>query len=410
MTCLTRLRWPDGRWIAVAAGVLIGTWGLIGPVFAESPQAEEPRPANRLLIQAQHLHRGNGQTLSPGMVLVEDGKIAAVGKAIDLPDGAREVQVHSLMPGMVNAASSAGIVGGGGESSREVTADFETFGLVDWSSREFKEATDQGETTLHVMPSTDNVISGWTCILKPAAGSSEDVIKARQGVAVSLCSDPTGRNRSRTRPDSIYVRQPTNRMGVVWILRNQLHQTVLKGPEDRESPQTAPLSKLLAGDVPAYGVSRTAFDIQTLLRIGEEFEFSPIVVGGHESYKVIELLKSTGTSVIYTALEPGILSRERTELFWATPSRLQEAGVPFCIAGDGLLEKLRLAVRFGLEPEQAIASVTSRPAEMLGLQERVGSIAAGADADLLGFAGPPFERTSAVEWVMVHGRFATGAP
>ncbi|MEO1614421.1 MAG: amidohydrolase family protein [Planctomycetota bacterium] len=364
--------------------------------------------AESVLIEAEYVHTMNGKTLSPGMVLITDGKIAQVADAIAVSPKPKVIKVHSVMPGMVNAQSTAGLVGSGGEASREVTPEFDTFGMIDFDSRDFREAVDGGETTVHIMPSTDNVIAGWTCVLKTAGSDPEArSVVQRKGVALSMCSDPAGRNRSRSRPDSIYVRQPTNRMGVVWIMRNQLQRA--KYPSQGEAGSaTGPLAEVLAEKTHAFGVSRTGFDIQTMLTIAEEFDFKPIIVGGHEAYDVLDELSQAGSSVIYSAVQASVNGSEGSELFWSTPTRLRESEIPFCIAGDGLLERMRLAVRFGLTADEAMSSVTADAANLLGISDSVGKIAVGCDADLIGFSGPPTEMTSALQWVMVGGEPVVG--
>lgn len=375
---------------------------------AQTNAGENDAESDAVLIRANHVHTMDGESLSPGMILVRDGKIAEVAAEISVDPMPKVIDVDSVMPGLVNAQSTAGLVGSGGEASREVTPEFDTAGMIDFDSRDFLEALDGGETTIHVMPSTENVVAGWTCLLKTAgdltqSSASPRFMETKQGVALSMCSDPTGRNRSRSRPDSIYVRQPTNRMGVVWILRNQLQHA--QSPAVKASGNaTLPLAKVLSGKTTVFGVSRTAFDIQSLLTIADEFSFQPTLVGGHEAYDVIDELAAHETSVIYTAIEAGAIGSERSELFWATPLRLRDAKIPFCIAGDGLLTRMRLAVRYGLSADEAMAAVTRDAATVLGLGKRVGMISPGRDADLIGFLGTPTQPTSSIQWVMVDGQ------
>ncbi|MEL6104823.1 MAG: hypothetical protein AAFU85_02245, partial [Planctomycetota bacterium] len=77
-----------------------------------------------VLIRAKHVHTMTGETLSPGMILVRDGKIAEVGETISIDPMPKVLDVDSVMPGLVNAQSTAGLVGSGGEASREVTPEF----------------------------------------------------------------------------------------------------------------------------------------------------------------------------------------------------------------------------------------------------------------------------------------------
>ena len=84
-------------------------------------------------------------------------------------------------------------------------------------------------------------------------------------------------------------------------------------------------------------------------------------------------------------------------------TRLEEAGVTFALAGDGLLNQARWARRFGVSESVALAAITSRPAEILGISDRVGRIAPGLDADLVALGGTPLQATTALEWVMIDG-------
>ncbi len=95
---------------------------------------------------------------------------------------------------------------------------------------------------------------------------------------------------------------------------------------------------------------------------------------------------------------------ERTELKWNTIQSLADANIPVAIAGDQLLQQARFARRFGMDAEQALMAITSRPAEILGVGERVGRIQVGFDADLVAFRGEPLQATSAIQWVMIDGK------
>jgi len=361
-----------------------------------------------LLIQADELHVGDGQVLRPGMVWVADGKIRAVGAELAVPEGTEVRRVAALTPGFVDAAASVGIAGGAGEVTSEVTPEFVVSEAIDLLDAEFARQVDRGITTVHVTPSTENVFAGFGGVLKTAGQGEGRWLQKQSGLCLSMCNDPTSRNASRGRPETLYMRQPTNRMGVVWILRSRLHSA------GQESPASVPgvnlevinplLADMVAGRTPAYAVSRTSYDIETLYRIGDEFGFVPVLVGGDESYKVIDLLKQKQAQVVFTALSTGSIGAERSELRWSTPLVLSQAGVEFALAGDRLLEQARFARRYGLSSEESLAAITGRPAKILGIADRVGQIAVGLAADLVAFSGDPLQVTSTIEWVMIDGQ------
>lgn len=379
----------------------------LGSIHVSIVQASEA-----VLIRAKHLYTMNGEVLENAEVLVRDGRIVGIGDTIR-PLGEFEVlEVDTLMPGMIDASSSAGLRGGSAELTREVSPEFETADSIDWRSRDFAEAISQGITAVNVMPSTDNVFCGYSCLVKTAGSDlsvdvdNDRIISQRSGLAIAVCSDPASGNQSRSRPDSIYVRMPTNRMGVVWIIRNRLQQ--VRDQQSRgeiEERFVEPLRQLLAGETLAFGVSRTSYDIETWVGLAKEYGIKPIVFGGHEAYRVVDLLTKENVPVVYTALNTGSTrGEEQTELFWNTPGKLEQAGLSVALAGSDPLTQARFAARFGMSTDAALAAVTTVPARLLGAEQRLGRIAADFDADLVALDGPPLEFTTNIQWVMVDGK------
>ncbi|MEZ6135202.1 MAG: amidohydrolase family protein [Pirellulaceae bacterium] len=394
---------PAKNWPFIA----IVTWGVVWAVSSMRPvfgQADD----GRVLIRAKHIYSADGVWGEPGVILINDGKISFVGDSIELGLPAKEIEVDSVMPGIVNVSSSAGLSGGDAEVSREITPEFQTLSAIDFESRAFKEALDQGVTTVQVLPGTESVFAGLSCTLKTAGDPTSRVLASADQLVIAMSSDPTSRNRSRSRPDSIYVRQPTNRMGVVWIVRATLHKIAQGKALDQLDPNTGKLlEELLAGQRQVISVSRAEFDIRAALDLGKDFGFQPVIYGGDEVYRILDEFKERQGRVVYTALTAttgALRGREGTELRWNIPGKLSQAEVDFCLAGDELLDQARFATRFGLAPQQALAAITLQPAKFIGQADRIGSITVGKDADLLGLSGAPLRPTSGVEWTMVNGK------
>ena len=255
-----------------------------------------------------------------------------------------------------------------------------------------------GTTCVHLTPGTSNVVAGLSSAVKTFGATDKRVVANRTGLAISVCSDPASGNNSRSRPDSIYVRQPTNRMGVVWMLRNAFHATQ-NGKLD-----SAAMKDVTAGTLPIFAVSRTQYDIQALMTLADEFSFHPTLIGGQECWKLTDEIAARKMAVILQRVIPGS-SRgdERTRISADMAARLNKAGVTFCLSGGDLLDQMRFAIRFGLPAESALATITSSPAAILKIDDRVGSISAGKDADLVALNGNPLEFTTAIQWVMVDG-------
>ncbi len=375
-------------------------WGALFAVLAffwtDSSQARS------ILYKAAIVHTMTGNPLQPGEVFVQDGKIVAVGKSVVVPSDTKVVDLGdvTLLPGFIDAYSQVGLAGGSDESTREVTPGFSTANVIDWKDVNFREALAEGTTTLAASPGTQNVIAGISCVIKTAGTASMRMIQSDGALLLSLCSDPAQGNRSRSRPDSIYIRQPTNRMGVVWILRSAFDHASRNLPFE----SGAMIRESLQGKRPVFSVSRTTYDLNSLLALGEEFSFSPVAVGGHEAYKMAPRLSKAKVPVILGPLSTGGgQGPEETEPIWNQAGILSRAGVELALAGGNLLTQARFAHRFGLTRELALKAVTRQPAELLRVADRIGSLAPGLDADLVAFDGDPLEFTTAIRWVMVDG-------
>lgn len=357
--------------------------------------------AEEVVIRAAKVYTMTGRPLGPGMVLISDGKIAQVGAEIIAPPGARLINLDSgvLIPGLIDAYSSAGVTGSAVEMTKEITPEYRVLSAVDWRSRAFREALAEGTTCLGVAPGTDGVVAGLACAVKTAG--DRRVVAKETGLFITMASDPANGNSPRQRPDSIYVRQPTNRMGVVWMLRSTFDKASRQKPAE-----LAVVCGALAGKRRVYAVSRTDHDLIALLRLAKEFNFTPTVVGGHEAYKLTKELAAAKVPVILGPLStsPSLTGPEGTDAVWNLPGLLHEAGVPVALSGGGLLEQARFAVRYGLPAEAALAAITRTPARLLGLENRVGTIEAGRDADLVALDGDPLEGTTSIQWVLVDGK------
>ena len=355
-----------------------------------------------VLYSAGTVYTMSGDPISPGQVLVENGKIKAVDSVI--PTATRgdakliELGPDSvLMPGLIDAYTQSGMgADSSDEVTKEITPNFRASRSIDWKATDIQQRLQAGTTTMCVCPGTQNVVSGIASIVKTGG---EQVVNDDYALVASLCSDPTARNSSRQRPDSIYVRQPTNRMGVVWILRNSLSK-VKQGKMD--SP---PIAEALDGKRPFFIVSRVAHDLSTAATLAEEFDFQPILVGGQEAYKITDLITDRNYPVILGGTTTGsMFGPEQTELCWNQAGILDKAGVTFCISGQNQLEQARFAHRFGLDADKALTAITKSPAKILGIDDRVGTIEIGKDADLVALQGDPLEFTTDIEWVMVDGK------
>lgn len=358
-------------------------------------------PAEELFLKAGRVYTLDGPPLSPGIVQVRDGKIVAVGSDLPVPAGSRFRDLGSgvLLPGFIDAASSAGLEGGRAESTVEVSPRLRALDAVDPAGSALRRLCHEGVTTVHILPGTDNVISGLSCILKTVTDRKRQTLRADYGLAITTSSDPVEGNSSRNRPDSIYNRQPTNRMGVVWLLRSEFGLATRTS-----SPDRAVLREVLAGSRSVFCTSRLDTDLLAALRLREEYPMRLILVGGQEAYRVREQIATAKVPLLLARVssQAGIGS-ESTETILNLPGVLQEAGIAICLTGGDLLEQARWAVRFGLPRDAALEAITVQPARVLQLEQRIGRIKPGLDADLVALNGDPFDCSTRILWTMIDG-------
>jgi imidazolonepropionase-like amidohydrolase len=356
--------------------------------------------ADEIVVKAAKVYTAAGTPIAPGMVHIKDGKIVAVAASIDVPASAKLVDLGSgvLIPGLIDAHTSIGVEGGLAESTVEVSLSFRVLDAVDLSSRSFRQARADGVTTVSIVPGTDNVIAGLSCIVKTAGEKAKRVVKADHALVVTLASDPASGNNARNRPDSIYNRQPTNRMGVVWILRQEF------GKAKATNGNGGLLGEALAGKRPVVCVSRADVDMTAAFRLRFEYPMTLTIAGGQEAYKLRAELVAAKVPVLLAPLT-GTAGNgpEGTETVLNLAGTLHEAGIPIALTGGKLLDQARMAARFGLPKDAALAAITAAPAKLLGLDSRLGIIAAGRDADLVALSGDPFDLTSKVRWTMIDG-------
>lgn len=361
--------------------------------------------ADEIVVRAAKVYTAAGEPLAPGEVRVKDGKIIEVGRTVKVPDGAKVVDLGSgvLIPGLVDAQTSIAVDGGTSETTHEVTPYFRMLDGVDFGSRAFRQARADGTTTVAIVPGTDNVVAGLSCVIKTAGDRKSRVVKGDHSLVITLASDPGSGNstppigaRPTPRSDSIYVRQPTNRMGVVWILRNEFNKA--------KTDPNSELGQALALKRPVVCVSRTDVDIGAALRLKRDYPMSLTIAGGHEAYKLREELATAKVPVMLAPLTSAAgAGPEGTETILNLAGTLHDADVAVALTGGRLLEQARLAVRFGMKKDAALAAITSMPANILGLYKRLGVIAEGRDADMIALSGDPFDLTSNIRWTMIDG-------
>ena len=379
-------------------------------------------------LTGAEIHPVEGKTIRKGTLIWQSGKITAVGEAgkTELPAGAEIIDGGGLVvtPGLIDAHTHIGIleeihefegddVNETGDSA--VTPEMRAIDGVNPYDPGFQDALSGGVTTVMIAPGSANVIGGSVCIVK-TAGQELDymLLDPEAGVKAAF-----GEN-----PKRVYIEQkklPTTRMGIASLLRQALADAVdyeqkkNKAAEEGEVHERnlgmELLGRLIRREIPLRAHAHRADDIYTAIRIAREFDLRMVIEHGTDAGKAIPILLKEHIPVV---VGPSFANRAKVELEqigWRTVSSLAEAGVLVALTTDHSVTPIQylslcaaMTVRYGLTWDQALETVTINPARILGLDHRLGSLAAGKDADFAVFDGDPFHYRSRCVATYVDGR------
>ncbi|MCE6994246.1 amidohydrolase [Saccharothrix sp. S26] len=363
-----------------------------------------------------------GEPIEGGTVLVQDGKIVAVGLDVEVPDGVPVVDAAGgwVLPGFVEAHGHLGVheegEGWAGQDTNEMTdpngARLRALDAINAADQGFADALAGGVTTAVVKPGSGNVIGGQTVAVK-CWGRTADEMLVRNPVSVKSA---LGENPKRVYGDQ--KKLPSTRQGVAAVIRDAFtkaqdyvaRRDAAEGAFDRDTTSEV-LARVLSGELPWCQHCHRADDIATALRLADEFGYRLIVNHGTEGHLIADLLAERDIPVI---IGPLFTSRSKVEVrnrSLRNPGILARAGVRIAITTDHpvvpihfLVHQVTLAVKEGLDPRVGLESITVNPARIMGLDDRVGSLTPGLDGDVVIWSGDPLDVMSRALKVFVEGR------
>lgn len=369
-------------------------------------------PAETLVFRGARVLPISAPAIDDGAVVVRDGEIERVGSSakIRTPRNGREIDVSGLvlMPGLVDTHSHLGGVTGG-DSSAPLHPAVRALDGIDIHDESLWRARAGGLTTINVMPGSGHLMSGQTVYLKLRENprTVEDWL---------FCTDPledvcgsmkmaNGTNSMRDKPF------PGTRAKSAALVRELFVRASEHDAEDNRDLGLEAVREVLSGKRRVQFHTHRHDDIATVLRLKREFGFTPVIQHGTESWMLAEELAREGIGVSFTLVDSPGGKEEILRMRMDAPALLERAGVAISVNTDDWITDSRLflrtaaiAVRFGMTREGALRAVTLTPAEQLGLEDRIGSLEAGKDADLVLLSGDPFSVYTRVEETWVEGR------
>ncbi len=357
-------------------------------------------------------------------ILVEDGRIKAIGEHLETEEGVQIVEAEGLhvYPGFVEAHGHIGLDGYGigyegmdyNELNDIVSPQLRGIDGVKPMDAAFPKAAAAGVTCVCVGPGSANVLGGTFVTIKTVGRRVEDMV-VRDNVAMKCAFGENPKRVYREKKDS-------SRMSTAALLRETLFKTreyLEKKEAAGDDPTKKPafdmkleaLIPVIKGEMPLKAHAHAAEDIFTALRIAREFGVKITLEHVTEGHLIVEELAKENVPL---AVGPTLTSASKYELrnkSWTTPGVLAAAGCQVSIITDSPVipqEYLPLcaglAVQAGMDPFAALQAITINPARHAGIADRVGSIEVGKDADLVITDGCPFEVSTKVRHVFIEGK------
>lgn len=382
-----------------------------------------------MLIINGAVHTMDGPVIKNGYVAVKGSKIARVGPMEDCPKSWEgevfDAQGGHICPGFIDAHCHLGMFGDalgfesddGNEETDPCTPHLRAIDGVNPLDRCFSEARAAGVTTVLTGPGSANPVSGQFAALK-TDGRWVDAMVARAPAAMKLALGENPKQVYHDRDET-----PVTRMATAAIIRENLRKAVEYGEkmdraardEDTDPPDyDAKLEALLPvvrGELPVHIHAHRADDIATGVRIAREFGLRCVIVHGTEGHLIPDLLAREKIPVI---TGPALGDRSKPELANMTlenPALLRRAGVEVAICTDHPEVPVQylplcaaLAVKGGLDPEEALAAITVTAAGIAGLGDVLGTLAPGREADVVVTSRHPLELLGEVRAVLIGGR------
>lgn len=383
-----------------------------------------------MLIKNGVIHTMDGPVIDRGYVWVEGSRIAGVGGMDALPPEEHfgpvvDVQEGHVLPGFLDIHCHLGMIGTAvgfeGEDVNEETAPCtpQLRGLdgVNPMDEAFAEARRAGVTCVVTGPGSANAIGGQMVALK-TRGTIADQMTLRAPAAMKFA---LGENPKRIHGKGRQT-VPMTRMATAALIREQLakaqeyqYKQEKAELEERDKPDfdagLEALIPVLAGRVPAHFHAHRADDIATAVRIAKEFGLKYVIIHGTEAHRIADLLAEDGTQVVTGPIFGDRSKPELANQRVDNTAILKKAGVSVAICTDHpenpqqyLPMGAALCAKQGIDPEEAMASITRDAAGIAGISDRVGTLEVGKDADIAVFRGHPLELSAAVEAVFIDGQ------
>ncbi len=408
----------------ILALLLISGSAISGPTDIPGKKQDHP-----IALIGGTIHTISGRTIENGSILFDKGKIVSVGTNIDLPPGTETVKIDGkhVYPGMIDARSNIGLVEiDAVRATRDVTEagsinpNIRAEVAVNPESEVIPVTRANGITSAVTLPD-GGTMSGTAAVIDLDGWTWEEMTrKAPAGLVVNWPSMTITKawwerrseeEQKKARENALRELQETFKNARAYE-KAKLAESNKAVPNHKTDIRYESMIPVLEGKIPVLMNAEEVQQIEAAVAWADQEHVKLVFLGGYDAWRVAGLLKEHNVAVIVNPIHRTPWRRwEPYDQQFVIPKLLYDAGVKFCIAGDGGASNERnlpyhaaTAAAYGLPEEEALKAVTLYPAQILGIDGEVGSLESGKDASLIVTTGDPLETSTQVEMEFIRGK------
>ena len=425
--------------LSAALRLMVSVVVLSVAVFAQNDGSEQNQTGRggTFAIVGARIVTVSGATIENGTVVIQNGKIAAVGANAVIPAGAEKIDGKglSVFPGMIDAATNVGLaeIGQGVNASVDISetgtmnANAKAIKGINPHSSHVNVTRVNGITTVMSYP-TGGLIAGQAAVINLNGSTQDEMAVIREfGLVINFPRISTGGGFGGGfggGPPVEFSEAVKRRDAQVDELKKLFRsaENYLRAKDAYAKDSTLPypaydirleaMAPFIRGEKPVIFTAERERDIRSVAKFVGEMKLKGIIVGGQEAWKAADELKKNNIAVVFTNIyNLPVRDDDAYDLLFEAPAKMQAAGIRYCIStGNGGAEvrdlpyHAGLASAYGLSKEDALRAVTIYPAQILGLGDKLGTIEVGKVANIVVTDGDILEPRTNIKQMFIAGR------
>jgi len=374
--------------------------------------------AQTIAITGGTVYPVSGPKVEHATVLIQNGRIAAVGTNVTIPADATRIDAAGkwVTPGFVDGGTQMGLVEiGAVPGTREafvqndtIAASFNVAEGINPASTLIPVTRIEGITTVLAAPQ-GHLVSGQAVLIDLDGATIEQMlVRSPVGIVANFDENAKGEGGGSRAGVAERIRRVFND-ALEYSRRRAEYNRGAMQPLSASAADLEALLPVLRGQLPLIAVANRRSDIETALRIGREFRLKLILAGGQEAWEIADAIARAGVPVLVEPLD-NIPTYDALGVRYENAAALARAGVKVALLetdthnARNLRQQAGNAVSYGMTWDQALRAVTLSPAEVFGVADRYGALEVGKVANVVVWSGDPFEFSTTVEHVIIRGR------